>query len=56
MNNNQPLLKKLEKLFNDEQFNAIEEELFKWFMFAYTDKGNGIKQLDSLNFEFFKAR
>jgi len=56
MNSSQPFLEKLEELFHDEPFDPIEEELFKWFMFAYTSKGSGIKDLDSLNFELFKNK
>jgi hypothetical protein len=56
MNSSHPLLEKLEELFHDEPFDPIEEELFKWLMFVYTGKGNGIKDLDSLNFEAFKGK
>ena len=56
MDGSQPLLEKLEKLFHDEPFDPIEEELFKWFIFAYTGKGTGIKNLDSLSLELFKDK
>jgi hypothetical protein len=56
MNKHQPLLEKLEELFGDEPFNPAEEELFKWFLFAYTGKGSDIKDLDSLKFVLFKDK
>jgi hypothetical protein len=56
MSSSQPLLEKLEELFGNESFNPIEEELFKWFIFAYTGKGSGIKDFDTLNFEVFKDK
>ncbi|MES2063126.1 MAG: hypothetical protein V4456_14460 [Bacteroidota bacterium] len=56
MESNHPLLEKLEELFGNEPFDPIEEELFKWFMFAYTGRGSGIKKLDRLNFELFKSK
>lgn len=56
MNVSQPLLEKLEDMFGDEPFGPIEEELFQWFLFAYTGKGNGIKDLDTINFDLFKER
>ncbi|HEY5327204.1 MAG TPA: hypothetical protein VIJ27_09395 [Mucilaginibacter sp.] len=56
MDEGQPLLEKLEELFGNEPFDAVEEELFKWFQYAYTGKGSSIKDLDTLNFELFKAR
>jgi len=56
MNDGQSLLEKLEELFGDEPLDPVKEELFKWFLFAYTGKGNGVKNLDSLNFELFKDK
>ena len=56
MNDGRPLLEKLEELFGDEPFDPIKEELFKWFLFAYTGNGNDVKKLDSLNFELFKDK
>lgn len=56
MNDDRPLLEKLEELFGDEPLQPVEEELFKWFIFSYSGKGNGIKNLDGLNFELFKTR
>jgi hypothetical protein len=52
----QPLLEKLEGLFGDEPFDPVEEELFKWFLYMYSGKGSGIKDLDILNFELFKDK
>lgn len=56
MNSSHPFLEKLEELFHDEPFAPIEEELFKWFMFAYIGKGTGIKTLNNLDFELFKTK
>ncbi|MDB4926551.1 hypothetical protein [Mucilaginibacter sp.] len=56
MNKGQPLLEKLEELFIDEPLNPAEEELFKWFLFAYTGKGSGIMDLDILKFKLFKDK
>ena len=56
MSSNQALLEKLEELFGNESFNPIEEELFQWFVFVYSDKGSGIKDLDKLDFEVFKDK
>ena len=56
MNNSQPLLEKLEDMFGDEPLGPIEEELFQWFLFAYTSKGNKIKDLDTSDFKIFKRR
>jgi len=56
MNSGSPLLEVLEELFHDDLFDPVEEELFKWFLFAYTGKGNGIKNLDTLSLEVFKNK
>ena len=56
MNDGQPLLEKLEDQFGDEPFGPVEEELYQWFLFAYTGKGSGIKDLDTVNLELFKDR
>ncbi|MBD1364526.1 hypothetical protein IDJ77_11965 [Mucilaginibacter sp. ZT4R22] len=50
------LKKKIEDLFGEEPLNEVDEELFKWLMFAYLDKGSGMKDLDGLNFELFKEK
>jgi hypothetical protein len=46
---------KIEDLFGGEPLNEVDEELFKWLMFAY-NKGGGIKNLDNQNFELFKDK
>jgi hypothetical protein len=56
MNDSQLLLEKLEDMFGDEPFGPIEEELFQWFLFAYTGNGKGIKDLDAVNFDIFKEQ
>lgn len=56
MEANQSLLETLEELFGDEPFSPVEEELFKWFIFAYFGKGKDIKNLDSLDFGHFKDK
>jgi hypothetical protein len=56
MNDGQAFLEKLEDLFGNEPLGSVEEQLFQWFLFAYTGKGNGLKDLDNLNFEIFKER
>ncbi|HTK21049.1 MAG TPA: hypothetical protein VL442_16115 [Mucilaginibacter sp.] len=56
MNSSSPLLEVLEELFHDDLFDPVEEELFKWFLFAYTGKGNGIKNLDARSLEVFKSK
>lgn len=56
MNVDQPLLEKLEGLFGSEPFDHVEEELFKWFIYMYSGKGSGIKDLDTINFELFKDK
>jgi hypothetical protein len=57
MNNDLSLLeRKIEDLFGEEPFNDVDEELFRWLMFAYFDKGSNIKNLDSPNFERFKDK
>ncbi len=57
MRNDLSLLeKKIESLFGEEPFNEVDEELFRWLMFAYFDKGSNIKNLDDLNFETFKDK
>ncbi len=56
MDAGQSLLEKLEELFGEEPFDPVEEELFKWFMFAYFGDGKEIKNLDNSNFELFKNR
>ncbi len=56
MDSSQSLLEKLEKLFGEEPLSPLDEELFKWFMFAYLGGGKEIKNLDSLNFELFKDK
>lgn len=48
--------RKIEDLFGEEPFNQVDEELFSWLIFAYFQKGNGIKDLDSLDFEQFKDK
>ena len=56
MNSSQSFLEKLEELFHDDPFDSIEEELFQWFLFAYTGKGSGIIDLDTVNLRLFKDR
>lgn len=57
MGGSQSLLeKKIEDLFGEEPLNEVDEELFKWLMFSYFDKGSGMKDLDDLNFELFKGK
>ena len=56
MDVDQSLLEKLEGLFGDEPFGFVDEELFKWFLFMYSGKGSGIKDLDILNFELFNDK
>ena len=56
MNEGQSLLEKLEKLFGNEPFDPVEEELFKWFLYSYTGKGSSIEDLDKLSFELFKDK
>lgn len=50
------LEKKIESLFGEEPFKDVDEELFRWLMFAYFDTGSNIKNLDALNFEMFKGK
>ena len=50
----QPLLEKLEYLSGDEPLGPVEDELFQWFLFAYTGKGHGIKDFNQFNFAAFK--
>jgi hypothetical protein len=57
MSNDLSLLeRKIEDLFGEEPFNEVDEELFRWLMFAYFDKGSNIKNLDGLNFKMFKDK
>jgi len=56
MSVNQSFLEKLDGIFSDEPFDQVEEELFKWFLYAYSGKGNGIKNLNELNYELFKYK
>ncbi|QTE41598.1 hypothetical protein J3L19_21970 [Mucilaginibacter rubeus] len=48
--------RKIEDLFKEEPFDQVDEELFKWLIFSYFQKGNGIKNLNSLDFERFKEK
>ncbi|MBT2560107.1 hypothetical protein J7E50_02580 [Pedobacter sp. ISL-68] len=48
--------RKIEDLFGDEPFKPVEEELFKWLIFAYFDRGKGISDLDLSGFECFKVK
>ena len=50
------LEKKIKELFEEENPGLVEEELFKWLIFAYFGKGSSIKELDSLDFELFKDK
>ena len=54
MHDNKPLSEKLEELFGKEPLAPVEEELFKWFLFAWNGKGSGIKNLKAVEFERFK--
>jgi len=45
MNSSHPFLEKLEELFHDEPFAPIQEELYKWFMFAYIGKHEPVSRL-----------
>ncbi len=56
MDAGQSLLEKLEELFGEEPFDPVEEELFKWFMFAYLGDGKEMKNMDSLNFKVFRDK
>lgn len=56
MDAGQSLLEKLEELFGEEPFDQVEEELFKWFMFAYLGDGKEMKNMDSLNFKVFRDK
>jgi hypothetical protein len=56
MNASQSPLETLEELFGEEPFSPLEEELFKWFLFAHFGKGRDIKNLDNAAFEKFKNK
>lgn len=56
MEANQSLLETLEELFGEEPFSPVEEELFKWLLFAYFGKGKDMKNLDNNAFEKFKTK
>jgi hypothetical protein len=48
--------KEIEDLNGDEPLGAVEEELFKWLLFSYSERGGGIRDLDSVKFELFKEK
>jgi hypothetical protein len=57
MNNDLSLLeRKIESLFGEEPFNEVDEELFRWLIFAYFEKGSNIKNLDDVDFKTFKDK
>lgn len=47
--------KQIEELFGKEPLESVEDELFRWFLFAY-NKGNGIRSLNRLEFDLFKEK
>lgn len=48
--------KEIEDLFGEEPLGPVEEELFKWMLFSYSERGCGINGLDRLDFELFKDK
>jgi hypothetical protein len=56
MSDRKDLLTKLNELFKEEPLNAVDEELFQWYLFAYNGMGKGISSLDRSSYELFKVK
>jgi len=55
MSDSKELLTKLNELFK-EPLNAVDEELFQWYLFAYNGMGKSISSFDRPSYELFKVK
>lgn len=46
----------INELFEEEPFNAVDEQLYQWLLFSLTGKGRNIQNIDALHYAIFKEK
>ncbi|RKR82857.1 hypothetical protein BDD43_3048 [Mucilaginibacter gracilis] len=46
----------IDQVFGAEPYNAVDEQLFKWLIYALIGNGRYVRTLDALNFTLFKEK